>query len=166
MVLFSITSPLSYLDNLVRQRCGDAARNDVLFHCPTQSPVLTGATTIHREVVVVSLDHGDVALRHPVVCVEDTHEAGHTLPDTAAPRDDLHARPELVLIDAHQQDGQRAEVHLPGAADHHVLHCASHMVSTLLKQNPRKMKNVSKSAPEYFKSLTSMLTISEHSATS
>ena len=102
MVLIDISSPLSYLDNLVWQSCADAARNDVLFHCPAQSPVITGTATIHRVVVVVSLDHGDVALRHPVVCVEDTHEAGHTLPDAAAPRDNLHARPELVLIDAHQ----------------------------------------------------------------
>ena len=122
VVLELSSSSSSHLDYLVRQSSAEAGRNDVLFRCPAQSPVITGTTTIHRLVVVVGLDHGDVALRHPVVSVEDTEEAGDTLGQTVPPRQHLHARPELVLVDSHQYDGQRAEVGLPGATDHHVLH--------------------------------------------
>ena len=124
---------MSHLDYLVWQTGADGAGNDVLFHSSAQSPVITATTTIHRVLVVVGLDHRDVALHHPVVSVEDTHQAGDALAHAAAPRDHLHARPELVLVDPHQQDGYRVEV--PGLlrpADHHVLHRPIEVVAALL----------------------------------
>ena len=132
-----LNSPLSHLDYLVWQTGADAAGNDVLFHSSAQSPVLSATATIHRVLVVVSLDHGDVALHHPVVCVEDTHQAGDALAHAAAPRDDLHARPELVLVDAHQDDGQWAQVGHLGAAEDHVLHGPTEMVATVLGTSVR-----------------------------
>ena len=126
---------MSHLDNLVCQSGGDAARNDVLFHRPPQSPVLTATAAVNRVVVVVSLDHGDVALHHPVVSVEDTQQAGDTLAHAAAPRHHLHARPELVLVDAHQDDGQCGQVSHLGAADHHVLHRPTEVVAALLTRS-------------------------------
>ena len=108
-----------------------------MFRSSAQSPVITTTTTVHRVIVVVSLDHGDVALHHPVVSVEDTQQAGDTLAHAAAPRDDLHARPELVLVDAHQDDGQCAQVGHLGAAEHHVLHGPTEMVATVLGTSVR-----------------------------
>ena len=108
-----------------------------MLHRPAQSPVLTAAAAVHGVVVVVSLDHGDVALHHPVVSLEDTQQAGDTLAHAAAPRHHLHARPELVLVDAHQDDGQCAQVGHLGAAEHHVLHRPTEMVATVLGTSVR-----------------------------
>ena len=132
--------------------------NDILSSSSAHSPVpqlpLNSVVQTVGVVGSVGLDHGQAAVRHTKVGLEDTEQGGDTLASAGARQDDLHARSECVLIETDEYD--RVSVSSP--AEHHVLHTPRQVVPGLLASSSAYLKN--KKIP------TSGSTFSRHSATS